>query len=57
MGHLMRNELTREGLLAKLANHYTTQGVLWLCMVVTISLDGFVADQMRFNLKSAQYLW
>ena len=26
------------------------------CMVVTISLGGFVADQMRYNLGSAQYL-
>ena len=26
-------------------------------MVVTISLGGFVADQMRDNLESAQYLW
>ena len=25
-------------------------------MVVTISLAGFVADQMQYNLKSAQYL-
>ena len=26
-------------------------------MVVIISLGGFVADQMRYNLESAQYLW
>ena len=25
-------------------------------MVVTISLGGFVADQMRYNLESAQYV-
>ena len=27
------------------------------CMVLTISLGGFVADQTRYNLESAQYLW
>ena len=26
-------------------------------MVVTISLSEFVADQMWYNLESAQYLW
>ena len=26
-------------------------------MVVTISLGGFVADQMQYNLESAQYQW
>ena len=26
-------------------------------LVVTISLHGFVADQMQYNLESAQYLW
>ena len=26
-------------------------------MFVTISLGGFVADQMWYNLESAQYLW
>ena len=26
-------------------------------MIVTISLGGFVADQMQYNLESAQYLW
>ena len=26
-------------------------------MVVTIWLGGFVADQMQYNLESAQYLW
>ena len=26
-------------------------------LVVTISLGGFVADQMQYNLESAQYLW
>ena len=26
-------------------------------MVVTILLGGFVADQMRYNLESAQYQW
>ena len=30
---------------------------LKLCMVVTVSVGGFVADQMQYNLKSAQYLW
>ena len=25
-------------------------------LVVTISLHGFMADQMRYNLESAQYL-
>ena len=28
MGHPMRLELTREGLLISLANHYTTRGAL-----------------------------
>ena len=31
--------------------------VLQQYMVVTILIDGFVADQMRYNLESAQYLW
>ena len=26
-------------------------------LVVTISLGGFVADQIRYNLDSVQYLW
>ena len=26
-------------------------------MVVAISVGGFVADQTRYNLESAQYLW
>ena len=30
--------------------------ILQQCMVVTISLGRFVADQMRYNLESAQYL-
>ena len=31
--------------------------ILQQCMVVTILLGGFVADQMWYNLESAQYLW
>ena len=27
------------------------------CMVVTISVGGFVADQIWYNWESAQYLW
>ena len=30
--------------------------ILQQCLVITISLGGFVADQMWYNLKSAQYL-
>ena len=30
--------------------------MLRLCMVVNISLGGFLADQMWYNLVSAQYL-
>ena len=26
-------------------------------LVVTISLGGFVTEQMRYDLESAQYLW
>ena len=31
--------------------------ILQKYMVVTISLGGFVSDQMRYNLEGAQYLW
>ena len=54
MGHPMRLELTLAGLLVKFANHYTTRvRLLEQCMVVTILLGGFVADQMQYNLESA----
>ena len=41
MGHQMRIELTRAGLLVYLANHYTTQGAL-LSIRVIIYQDGSV---------------
>ena len=35
---------------------YVCMYVLQQCIVVTISLGRFVADQMQYNLESAQYL-
>ena len=43
MGHPMRLELTRVGLLVKLANHYTTKGAL-------ILFDLVIYEALCFNV-------
>ena len=49
----------KQNMLKDLLLKYTIYMYIYILqqrIVVTISLGGFVADQMRYNLESAQYL-
>ena len=35
---------------------YICMYILWQCMVVTVSLGGFMADQIQYDLECAPYL-
>ena len=62
---LMRYETTSDGINLKSGNSIVLvyisikidRLILQQCIVVTISLGGVVAEQMRYNLESANFLW
>ena len=44
MGRPMRLELTRVGLLVKLANHYTTRGALCMCVYIYVCMYIYINE-------------
>ena len=60
MGHLMRLELTRVGLLVKLANHYTTKDALKALELDKKHLkkaEGCICRKVNITIKMKIIVW